>query len=182
MRWFALLLAATLLPAQEEKPLVLLANDSPFLRDQLVRVSVPFPPGAHRDLADLVVADRPTAWRVLSRWADGSVRVGQAAFPGRPGGWLAPGEILNLPLRKGKAAAGPFAPHPVWQAGLAAGDFRLVARPPRGPEATWRLGDGGKVLEANPLARTTRTSPRSTCCAPSESESSRPSAGAYQAA
>ena len=160
---FLFLLWTSLLPAQAETPpapspaapLVLLANDAATTRREVVRVTVPFPAGRRRTLADLVVAGRPTAWRVLCRWPDGSVRAAQAQFPLD----LKPREILNLPLAPGKAATGPFVPHPrVQAAGGLAGlglSTRVIDR--QGGEYRCSLGRGEEVvLEETPLVRTTR--------------------------
>ncbi len=55
-------------------------NDQPTERTETILASVPFPKGARPDLANVGVADHATAWRVLQRWPDGTVRVAQAQF------------------------------------------------------------------------------------------------------
>lgn len=49
-------------------------------RTETIRASVPFPEGGYRDLNNVVVSGHQTAWHVLQRWADGTVRVAQAQF------------------------------------------------------------------------------------------------------
>lgn len=49
-------------------------------RTETLLASVPFPFGHHTSTGSLVVAGHQTAWRVLQRWRDGSIRVAQAQF------------------------------------------------------------------------------------------------------
>jgi hypothetical protein len=49
-------------------------------RTETILASVPFPFGHHVTTDALVVSGHQTAWRVLQRWRDGSIRVAQAQF------------------------------------------------------------------------------------------------------
>ncbi len=133
-------------------PLVLLENRSALIREETVLVSIPFAEGAVKGIPRLVVRGRPTAWRILERWPDGSTRVAQAQFPLR----LAPGERLNLPLVPGKPLTGPFEPHP-WSRKRPPGPILEVeAALPGRPLLRIPLEPGGDLLAETPLARTTR--------------------------
>lgn len=55
-------------------------NEHDAERTETMLASVPFPEGVHRTTDTLGVSGQQTAWRVLQRWADGSIRVAQAQF------------------------------------------------------------------------------------------------------
>lgn len=55
-------------------------NDTATSRTETIRASVPFPHGGYPDLANVVVSGHRTAWRILQRWPDDTVRVAQAQF------------------------------------------------------------------------------------------------------
>ncbi len=55
-------------------------NDSAVVRNETVLASVPFAKGQFASLDRVGVKGLATAWRVLQRWQDGSVRVAQAQF------------------------------------------------------------------------------------------------------
>lgn len=57
-----------------------LVNDADVERTEVVQVSIPFPEGKVTSLDNHSVKERSTAWRVLQRWPDGSVRVALAQF------------------------------------------------------------------------------------------------------
>ncbi len=61
-------------------PQFTVTNDGTAERTETILVSVPFPIGHHQDTSQLVVSGHQTAWRVLQRWRDGSIRVAQAQF------------------------------------------------------------------------------------------------------
>ena len=53
-------------------------NDAPIVRNETLLASVPFAKGQFKSLDRVGVKGLATAWRVLQRWEDGSVRVAQA--------------------------------------------------------------------------------------------------------
>ena len=55
-------------------------NDSQVERTETVLASVPLPYGHHQSTAALGVSGFQTAWRVLQRWPDNSIRIAQAQF------------------------------------------------------------------------------------------------------
>ncbi len=57
-----------------------LQNPSPLPRIEWAKGTVPFPPGRLADPGLLEVGGRPTSWRVLQRWPDGSLRLAQARW------------------------------------------------------------------------------------------------------
>ena len=83
-------------------------------RTETVCASVPFPWGRVTDLNNWTLAGRSTAWRVLQRWPDRSVRVAQAQWVET----LAANATLELDVVPGPAMAGPFVPHAVFDTGL----------------------------------------------------------------
>lgn len=88
------------------EPSLRVQNDG-VARDDLVRVSVPFPWGRVHDLSGLVVDGADTAWLVLQRWPDQSIRVAQAQFEAK----FAAGEVRTGNVVAGTAANGAFQPH-----------------------------------------------------------------------
>ena len=108
--------ALLLLPPQPE-PVFVVANPSNVARTEVIRVSVPFPRGAHRELSRARVGDADAACVPLVRWPDGSLAVVQLHARVR----LAPRERLRLTV---EPRAGPC-PDP--------------ARSDRGPEARWHF-------------------------------------------
>jgi hypothetical protein len=61
-------------------PVFTVRNDSDVERTETICASVPLPFGHHHDTAQIGVSGHQTAWRVLQRWRDGSIRVAQAQF------------------------------------------------------------------------------------------------------
>ena len=55
-------------------------NDSALERTETIVASVPLPFGHHYQTSSLGVSGHQTAWRVLQRWRDDSIRVAQAQF------------------------------------------------------------------------------------------------------
>ncbi|MBX7144997.1 MAG: hypothetical protein K1X79_11135 [Oligoflexia bacterium] len=55
-------------------------NRSSSERTETIMVSIPFAQGAFTSTASLGVQGHSTAWRVLQRWADNSIRIAQAQF------------------------------------------------------------------------------------------------------
>jgi hypothetical protein len=67
-------------PAAAQAKTLRVQNASAAPRQQVVRVSVPFAEGEAPKLEGWSVRDMPTAWRVLTRWPDGSAQWAQAQF------------------------------------------------------------------------------------------------------
>jgi len=61
-------------------PILNVTNNHSLARTETVRASVPFSLGQHTTTAGLGISNHATAWRVLQRWPDGSIRVAQAQF------------------------------------------------------------------------------------------------------
>ena len=55
-------------------------NDASIVRNETMQASVPFAKGQFANLDRVGVQGLATAWRVLQRWGDGSVKVAQAQF------------------------------------------------------------------------------------------------------
>ncbi|MEY4828932.1 MAG: hypothetical protein RLZZ562_728, partial [Planctomycetota bacterium] len=83
--------AATLLPAQSapapapaqqnEPRAINVQNLAPHARSEVAAVVVPFAKGAVKDVPDLHVETRPTAWQPFgARWPDGSLRQALCLF------------------------------------------------------------------------------------------------------
>ncbi len=88
---------------------VLAQNDSSNSRNQVILASVPFPEGAVKDLSTWGISGLGTAWRILQRWGDGSVRIAQAQFLDT----LKPFETKTYEVvDQVKALTGPFVPNP----------------------------------------------------------------------
>ncbi len=139
-------------PRGRRPPLVLLENRTALVREETIRVSVPFPEGQVKGIPALAAEGKPTAWRILELWPDGSTRVARAQFPLR----LPPGGRINIPLVEGKPLEGPFKPHP-WYLKRRPGPFFLLeASLPGDPPLRIPVGEGGEVLASTPLVRTTR--------------------------
>ena len=84
-------------------------------RTATVCASMPFAWGHVQSLDGLTVGGNDTAWRVLQRWPDDSVRVAQAQWTEA----LAANDTRTLALTTSAATlVGPFQPHPVFAGGL----------------------------------------------------------------
>jgi hypothetical protein len=128
-------------------------NDAAVERTETICVSVPFPAGGYADLGNVVVSGHQTAWRVLQRWPDGTVRVAQAQFTDV----LAPGQRkLYRVARDVPAATGPLAPHD-WVAQLAGG-LEIGAQVLDTFQVPYRgfVDGAGTVLQETPLVQTRR--------------------------
>lgn len=109
----ALVLGSSLLPTADlraQETTITAVNLSHVPRVEWVRASVPFAKGQiKKDTAiPFHVDGRPTEWRVLQRWPDGSVKSGQAQ-------WLDvldAHETIQRKLKAGENRATPFALHP----------------------------------------------------------------------
>ncbi|HHI80839.1 MAG TPA: hypothetical protein ENK02_12790 [Planctomycetes bacterium] len=83
-------------------------NLSPEPRIEWIRASVPFPRGRTKDPSNLHVQGRPTHWRILQRWPDGSVRIAQAQFLEPLQGFAS----KQLKVVQGSFPVSPFKLHP----------------------------------------------------------------------
>ncbi|MCY2956101.1 MAG: hypothetical protein WCR59_01225 [Planctomycetota bacterium] len=93
-----------------------LRNESSIARTETICASVPFPYGGYSQLGSLQIGSRPTAWNVLQRWADGTVRVAQAQFTAT----VPAASLSSYVVAAGAATAGAFVRHPWVAAGSAA--------------------------------------------------------------
>jgi hypothetical protein len=85
-------------------------NEAAVARTETILASVPFPYGGYPDLAQVSVAGHATAWHVMQRWPDGTVRVAQAQFVDT----LPAGVERTYQVVRGIASvAGPFAQQPL---------------------------------------------------------------------
>ena len=128
-------------------------NDAPFARTETLLASVPLPYGHHSSTAQLGVSGHETAWRVLQRWQDGSIRMAQAQFTDT----LAVGETKTYQVVGGMTPlTGSFqqnawvaAQQPTLQLGAEVKDtFNVSYRA--------FVGGQGETLAQTPLCRTQR--------------------------
>lgn len=86
-------------------------------RTAVVRASVPFAWGQVQDPANFSIENHATAWLVLQRWPDGSVRIAQAQ-------WVETldrdATVQRRVIATPATIAGAFTPHPVFAGGLPA--------------------------------------------------------------
>lgn len=94
------LLVASLAP-QEVAPRVVLSNPDVVAREELVRIPMPWPRGAVRDVAAVSVGERVAPCVPLVRWSDGSVAVAQIHMRVA----LGPREELVLPVEVADGAS-----------------------------------------------------------------------------
>ena len=128
-------------------------NEQPAPRTETFRASVPFPRGAYTTLDQLSVDGHTTAWQVLQRWPDGSVRIGQAQFTTTLGPWA--WRLFRVSDAR-PALTGAFTPHPwvepmgsSWGIGAQVRDTFDV------PYRSTATGDG-ELLQSSPLVRVRR--------------------------
>ena len=116
-------------------------------------MSVPFARGKIRDLTTVAVVGRPTAWRTLQKWPDGSVRVAQAQLTDSIG----PKETRKYSVvTKASALGGPFVQHPWVESRYPGfGFFSVVTDRDKVPYYAAISGDG-ETLEETQLIRTRR--------------------------
>lgn len=128
-------------------------NEQPAARTETFRASVPFPRGACFALDHLSVDGHSTAWQVLQRWPDGSVRIGQAQFTTTMAAW----SWRTFRVSDARPArTDPFVPHPWvepmgtnWGIGAQVRDTFDV------PYRSTATGEG-ELLESSALVRTRR--------------------------
>ena len=152
------LLAAVALVSSSAAQDLRVENPTSFARQQVACATVPFAPGAARAPLRKNIAGRPTAWRILQTWADGSVRLAQAQYPET----LAPATVVSRRVREGAVAPTPFALHPAVSS--SAGGFFIETTvtdpfgvPYRAVVAPLSPAVAVDVLEDTPYRRTLRT-------------------------
>ena len=115
-----LLQALASAPLQAQQPELVLQNLTPFARRELAAVAVPFARGAVKELPELHVQDRATAWQPFgARWPDGSLRQALCLFVAD----VAALQELHVPLVTG---AGPALPE--GEVAMPPGKVEFVAR------------------------------------------------------
>ncbi|MFQ5505684.1 MAG: hypothetical protein ACE5F1_12940, partial [Planctomycetota bacterium] len=130
-------------------------NPWPHARRELVRVSIPFAAGQCRDPLDFSVRGHPTAWRVLTRWPDGSAQWAQAQFVDT----LPSLQTIELAVvRQRNEVQADFEPGPRLERILSGGVLQTEVEDPFGVRyrATLRLDSTAGALIATPLLRTYR--------------------------
>lgn len=128
-------------------------NQSGVQRTETVQASVTFPYGHHQSTATLGVSGFQTAWRVLQRWPDNSIRIAQAQFTDT---------IPNVTVRTYQVAGGmqpltgAFQPN-TWVASLQSG-FTIGAEVKDTFNTPYRsyVHGAGEVLAETPLVRVRR--------------------------
>ncbi|GAB4153282.1 MAG: hypothetical protein Fur0037_22090 [Planctomycetota bacterium] len=128
-------------------------NEAAAARTETILASVPFPEGGYPTLDRVAVSGHQTAWRVLQRWPDGTVRIGQAQFTDT----LAPFEVKTYSVARDlDALQGPFEPNP-WVAQFAAG-LEIGAEVRDTFSVAYRAvaTTGFRVLQETPLCRVRR--------------------------
>ena len=132
------------------QPVIALHNAGPD-RTETARASVPFPWGRVDDVNAWSLDGVPTAWLVLQRWPDRSVRVAQAQWLAS----LAAGADQQLAVVATPAALlGPFAPHAVFAAGLPAFGAEVRDTFDVAYRALWQ--EPAEVLQETELVRVRR--------------------------
>lgn len=115
------------------------------------RASVPFAWGHVQTLDGLSVTGQQTAWHVLQRWPDHSIRVAQAQWTQS---LVADSNTTVAITAGGTTLDGPFVAHPVFAAGLPDLGSEVVDR--FGVAYRASLGGDGEVLQETPLVRVRR--------------------------
>lgn len=120
-------------------------------RDETLFASVPFAWGHVASLDGLTVAGRDTAWRVLQKWPDQSVRVAQAQWRESLAGNAS---ITHPVISSGTTLEGPFEPNSVFAADLP--EFGSDVSDRFGVVYTAAAVGEGDVLQETPLMRVRR--------------------------
>ncbi|MGE3174845.1 MAG: hypothetical protein AB7O97_19605 [Planctomycetota bacterium] len=127
-------------------------NEAAVERVETVRASVPFPQGGYANLDNVVVSGHQTAWHIMQRWPDGTVRIAQAQFTDV---LPANSQKVYRVARDVPALAGPFTPN-AWVTQLSPG-FQLGAEVLDTFNAVYRAYAGPSVtLQETPLVRVKR--------------------------
>ncbi|MFN3244044.1 MAG: hypothetical protein ACE37K_21235 [Planctomycetota bacterium] len=114
------------------------------------RASVPFAWGQVSTLDGLGVTGQQTAWHVLQRWPDQSIRVAQAQWTQT----LPASSVATVTIDHATTMVGPFVPHPVFAGGLPELGSRVVDR--FGIAYHAEIAGAGEVLQQSPLVRVRR--------------------------
>jgi len=95
-------------------PMIEVSNPG-LARTETLRASVPFPWGLVADPTLWTIEDRDTAWLVLQRWPDRSIRIAQAQWTeAMPRSTTTKFKVVPQP----STLVAPFLPHPVFAGGL----------------------------------------------------------------
>ncbi|PIE22316.1 MAG: hypothetical protein CSA62_12950 [Planctomycetota bacterium] len=108
------LVASPGLQAQTATTQIHIENHSVFPRYEWMKASVPFAPGKQAEPILKNINGRPTDWRVLQHWPDGSVKIAQAQTLAL----MAGKEKRKLPLLSGRIPLPRFQLHPAVAQGL----------------------------------------------------------------
>jgi hypothetical protein len=127
-------------------------NESAFARTETVIASVPLPYGRHANTNGLVVSGHATAWRVLQRWQDGSIRIAQAQFTPT----LQPSSVTTFDVVAGTATTGAFAAHAWVQTAMPNTTIGAEVRDTFGVSYRSYATGAGEVLAETPYARVRR--------------------------
>ncbi len=127
-------------------------NDAAFARTETVLASVPLPFGRHANADGLTVGGHSTAWRVLQRWHDGTIRIAQAQFTPT----LAPSSVTTFDVVAGAAMTGAFQAHPWVQQAQATLTIGAEVRDTFGVAYRSFVTGTGEVLAETPLVRVRR--------------------------
>ena len=121
-------------------------------RTETVCVSVPFPEGGYPDLDNVVVSGHQTAWNVMQRWPDGTVRVAQAQFTDV----LPPDELKtytiarDVPAMTGSFTRNSWVEQNTWL------DYGAEVRDTNGVAYRAYATGAAEVLQETPLVQTRR--------------------------
>ena len=130
-------------------------NGSASSRTETILASVPFPESAYpaSQLGNLVVSGYQTAWLPLQYWADGSLKVAQAQFTDQ----LGAGETKTYRIARDEAPlSGAFTRNSGVSQVASGLEFGAEVRDTfQVPYRAFATG-AGQVLQATPLAQTTR--------------------------
>lgn len=128
-------------------------NDASTARSEVVRCSVPFPQGAYTELDSVAVEGHATAWHVMQRWPDGTVRMAQAQFFDS----LAAGELRSYQIARDVAPqTGAFQRH-AWVAPRI-GNLQLGAEVKDTFQVPYRafISGNGTIVQETPMVRVAR--------------------------
>ena len=140
-----------------QAPVLYVKNHSSLPRLEWLRGSVPFAKGKVRGIPAMNVDGRPTSWRVLQRWPDGSTKIAQAQWLDVLHG----SERIRRPLRDGTKKPAPFAFHPATLEAIGklrvATSVRDIDGVPYEAIATATTGEEFEVIEQTEAVLTVRT-------------------------
>ncbi|MCA8949326.1 MAG: hypothetical protein KDE27_07475, partial [Planctomycetes bacterium] len=120
-------------------------------RTQTLRASVPFSWGETSDPNLFSIEGRPTAWLVLQRWPDRTVRIAQAQWTETV---PAAATLTRAVVAQPTALAGPFVPHAVFAGGLP--ELGAEVQDAFGVVYDAAVAGPGDVVQETPLVRVRR--------------------------